>query len=129
MNSISKMNNTSIRVEQIHIPNPCTQNWNKLKGQDGKKFCDICQKHVHDVTNKTQDDLDELLNQNQGRVCISIENKSTSRFSHVNWVFAILLLWGITRCGRTSGEKTRLTGDTIGIQSLDSSKVCAPLNK
>jgi hypothetical protein len=45
----------------VRIPEPCTEDWNKMTPDKNGKFCGSCQKSVFDFTNKTDDEIKEIL--------------------------------------------------------------------
>lgn len=52
------------------IPDPCSENWEKMKIGIDSRFCDHCEKHVIDFTNKSRQEILEylLVNYNK-KVC------------------------------------------------------------
>jgi len=38
---------------KIHIPEPCSENWDKMTPQGGGRYCLSCDKVVTDFTNMT----------------------------------------------------------------------------
>lgn len=52
---------------QISIPQPCSENWNKMTPQEQGRFCDICQKCVVDLTNLSDAELYQYLLKNKGQ--------------------------------------------------------------
>jgi uncharacterized ubiquitin-like protein YukD len=61
----------SAKTISITIPHPCSQNWDKMEVQDGKRFCVSCQKLVIDFTNYRNDEIIKTL----------LESKVCGRFS------------------------------------------------
>jgi hypothetical protein len=54
----------------IRIPDPCHEDWNKMTPDDKGKFCNSCCKSVVDFTNKTdQEIIDILQSAGEGKVC------------------------------------------------------------
>lgn len=51
---------------KIHITEPCTENWDKMKSHPTGKFCDSCQKNVVDFTNKTEQEITEYIKAHEG---------------------------------------------------------------
>jgi hypothetical protein len=45
----------------VRIPEPCTEDWNKMTPDKNGKFCGSCQKSVVDFTNKTDDEIKDIL--------------------------------------------------------------------
>jgi hypothetical protein len=42
-----------MRATDIPIASPCGADWRTMKPSDTKRFCDACQKHVHDLSAMT----------------------------------------------------------------------------
>lgn len=52
---------------QISIPQPCSEDWNKMTPQEQGRFCDSCQKCVVDLTNFSDKELYQYLLANKGK--------------------------------------------------------------
>lgn len=57
-----------IRFKDIHIPKPCSVDYDNLPGNEVKRFCSSCEKHVYDFRGKDEAFLNEVF-QNTGKVC------------------------------------------------------------
>ena len=57
-----------IRFKDIHIPKPCSVDYDSLTGNEIKRFCDSCKKHVYDFRGKDEAYLNEVY-QKTGKVC------------------------------------------------------------
>lgn len=65
------MSDFSIPLEQFQIQTPCTEDWAGMHGDDAKRFCDKCNKHVHDLSHFDRAEADALLaRQTAGHVCV-----------------------------------------------------------
>ncbi len=54
----------------IRIPEPCHEDWNKMQPDDKGKFCGSCSKSVFDFSNKTDDEIKDILIANKDKhVC------------------------------------------------------------
>lgn len=54
----------------IHIPEPCHEDWNKMLPDEKGKFCLSCSKSVHDFSNKTDLEIQQILMSLKGqKVC------------------------------------------------------------
>lgn len=50
---------------KISIPEPCSEDWNKMTPDENGKFCSVCVKNVVDFTNKSKREIEEYLIQNR----------------------------------------------------------------
>lgn len=62
---------------QIKIPNPCPENWENMQDFPSGKFCEKCSKCVIDFTNKTDIQINEILQMANGQeICGRISKRS-----------------------------------------------------
>ena len=65
---------------QISVPQPCSEDWNKMTPQEQGRFCDSCQKCVVDFTSFSDKDLYEYMMANRGKkVCGRFFNHQLNR--------------------------------------------------
>lgn len=48
-------------LDDLRIPTPCTQSWDEMAGDDRTRFCGICEKHVHNLSEYTREEAGRLL--------------------------------------------------------------------
>lgn len=53
------------------IEKPCPANWDEMKGDEKKRYCEHCQLHVHNLSEMTPDEQRDLLSSDDTRKCIS----------------------------------------------------------
>lgn len=56
-------------MSNIHIPEPCHAKWNKMTPTEGGRFCDACQKTVHDFTQWKTTDIEALVESSPQPIC------------------------------------------------------------
>src|SRR5689334_606572 len=61
--------NSVMRKIKLTIPEPCHENWNKMKPCDQGKFCASCQKTVIDFTSMSDRQIAEHFKKHQGSLC------------------------------------------------------------
>lgn len=77
---------------KVNIPNPCSEDWNKMKIGVHSRFCDSCAKNVMDFTTKTRQEILEYLLENHGkRVCGRVAPNQLD-FSHSDILVTIKAL-------------------------------------
>lgn len=65
---------------QISIPQPCSEDWNKMTPQEQGRFCDSCQKCVVDFTGFTDEQLYKYFSEHRGKeVCGRFQNWQLKR--------------------------------------------------
>lgn len=61
------------QVNSIRIATPCSADWDKMKGDDRKRFCQDCKLNVYNVSELSAKEASDLINgANGGRVCMQI---------------------------------------------------------
>ncbi len=53
----------------IQIAKPCHQNWNEMAANEQGAFCKSCKKNVTDFTNKTENEIYNIVTTAQGELC------------------------------------------------------------
>lgn len=53
----------------LRIENPCHENWTQMTPLEKGRFCDACQKKVHDFTSSSKQELIDLYRLNDGHLC------------------------------------------------------------
>ena len=56
-------------LDQLSIPLPCPERWSDLVGDDRRRYCERCAKHVYDFSKLTTTEVLALLTTLQGDVC------------------------------------------------------------
>jgi hypothetical protein len=64
------MRQSPLRLEVLRIENPCPADWEQMTGTAQKRFCQGCQKHVHNLSAMTTDEAERLVCQSAGELCI-----------------------------------------------------------
>ncbi|BDS05285.1 hypothetical protein NT6N_03250 [Oceaniferula spumae] len=60
-----------------YIPKPCHENWNAMSGDEKRKFCAKCSTHVHDLSEKSAEEIRSLHEANGGKLCGSFKLRSS----------------------------------------------------
>jgi hypothetical protein len=72
-----------MRSNQVQIDSPCHESWEAMDGDEERRFCGVCQKHVHNLSAMRHDEAKELLKQSAGdHLCVryAAETDGTLRF-------------------------------------------------
>ncbi len=66
-------------LKNLTVPSPCTEDWNRMKGNDQVRFCEHCDSSVHNLSQMTPNQALRLAAGSNGRLCIRFERDSTGR--------------------------------------------------
>jgi hypothetical protein len=71
---------TNDPLDGLTVSVPCTEPWEKMKGDDRRRYCAKCRLHVHDLSSMTRDEaLDLLGNAAGGRTCVRFSRRPDGR--------------------------------------------------
>lgn len=59
-----------MKINQLHIPKPCGESWDKMTGGAKERFCDACQHEVHDLSAMTKREAEALLERGGESLCV-----------------------------------------------------------
>jgi hypothetical protein len=72
-----------MRSDQVHIDSPCHESWDAMTGDSERRFCGVCEKHVHNLSAMRHDDAQALLGAAPGEnLCVryAVEDDGSLRF-------------------------------------------------
>ena len=119
---------------KISIPEPCHEDWNKMSPEQQGRFCGVCSKTVVDFSNKSQVEVDAIIDEKKGeKVCgrfrieqvetpltLSIPTFFPAHGLSFRKLFAVALFLvfgtGLFSCQSQQGElvgKIAITGDML----------------
>jgi hypothetical protein len=120
---------------QVEIKSPCHESWDAMHGDDSRRFCDVCAKHVHNLSAMERDEATELLRTNKGEhLCVryaSHEDGSIafrdslvpmSRLRSVRTAFAAVML---AACSPHDGPPIQDLGE-VAIEAMARDAVASP---
>jgi hypothetical protein len=64
-----KKDHSKLQLKNISIKQPCSENWQDMDSQTGGRFCRNCQKQVIDFTDKTDEDLRRIIEEQGSNLC------------------------------------------------------------
>lgn len=91
----------------LPIARPCHERFDAMHGDEKRRFCDSCEKHVHDLSAGTEEEARELLAANQGnRICVRFthEASGTVRFRAAATVAAVAAAVAVSGCSSQVAE-------------------------
>lgn len=57
-------------IHDLQIASPCKADWDKMTGDERKRFCDSCKLHVYNISAMTLPEAEALIIGAEGRVCV-----------------------------------------------------------
>jgi ankyrin repeat protein len=57
-------------VDRISVKDPCSQDWETMKGNDRVRFCDHCAKNVNNLSTVTRKEAKRIVRGSGGNICI-----------------------------------------------------------
>ncbi len=63
-------------LDDIDIASPCRAAWDDMNGSDTVRHCGLCQLNVYNLSGMSRDEAEELIQQNEGHVCVRFLRRS-----------------------------------------------------
>src|SRR4051812_40258229 len=79
------MTRTHVPLEVLKIENPCPADWNAMAGDERKRFCQGCQKHVHNLSAMPRAEAERLVCESAGNLCVRMALNAEGRFVTVGY--------------------------------------------
>lgn len=67
--SASQTKKNHLKKLQLILTNPCSENWDEMQPSKAGRFCDKCEKHIVDLTSKSDAELIDFFKQKKENVC------------------------------------------------------------
>ncbi len=117
-------------LDDIRIASPCKASWEDMVGDDRSRFCDDCALHVYNVAGLQGEEVINLIEERQGRLCMRLYQREDGtlltkncprglaaarrKVARVGLVLAVLLgaslTVAVTALGSATGCATSLAG-------------------
>ncbi len=71
-----------MKADDLTIREPCAEDWSAMTGDGPRRYCDACERSVHNLSQMTEAEADALLRSRTGRLCVryAIGTDGTIRF-------------------------------------------------
>lgn len=79
------MARNTIPLEVLRIDAPCPAEWSAMAGDDAKRFCQGCRKHVHNLSAMTRDEAETLVCASAGSMCVRMEVGPDGRVATIDY--------------------------------------------
>jgi hypothetical protein len=63
------------RIDQLQVISPCSAGWDRMSGDDKKRFCAECDKFVYDFSQMTRRQVEAIVSIHRGRMCARIARR------------------------------------------------------
>jgi len=63
-------------LTNLQIASPCSVDWNTMRGDERKRFCDLCELNVYNVAGMTEKEVRELVSLANGRLCMRLMRRA-----------------------------------------------------
>jgi hypothetical protein len=73
------MTTPKFNIDKLQIAAPCPVGWESMKGDDRKRFCDLCSLNVYNISEMTRGEVEKLAADPDGRVCARIYRRADGR--------------------------------------------------
>jgi hypothetical protein len=88
-------------MRRLHLPiqNPCHEDWTAMESDgESRRFCDVCTKHVHDLSTMTESTARAVLASESanGRVCVRYTTDATGNIKFKAETVEAPSLWRMT---------------------------------
>ena len=57
-------------LDVIEVKQPCPMSWEQMRGDDTRRFCAHCNKHVHNLSAMPADEAEKLVCSAAGELCV-----------------------------------------------------------
>lgn len=121
------MSTTQRSLDVIQVETPCTADWESMRGGDRVRFCDHCQKNVHNLSAMTEDEATRLVCEQAGELCVRYSRDAKGRTATLDyqptpkrrmawplWAFvgaaAAVCAWVVGVVGHGPGRPTAVMG-------------------
>ena len=64
------MSDVSQLPGSLTIASPCPEDWNRMEGDEKRRYCGRCQLHVYNLSAMTSEEAAELVDERSGRLCV-----------------------------------------------------------
>lgn len=102
-------------MRRLHLPiqNPCHEDWTAMESDgESRRFCDVCTKHVHDLSAMTESKAREVLASEsaKGRVCVRYTTDATGNIKFKTETVEAPSLWRMTLAAASMAMALFTTG-------------------
>ena len=79
------MNSRRIVLEQIDVPEPCTEEWDRMTGDGPVRFCEHCRKNVYNLSEMPREEAERLVCESAGSLCVRFYRSAAGEVLTLNY--------------------------------------------
>jgi hypothetical protein len=68
--------NNKFDINSLRIASPCPVGWETMKGDERKRFCDMCSLSVYNISEMTRNEAEAFIGKAEGRICARIYRRA-----------------------------------------------------
>jgi len=72
-------------LDLVEVQSPCPRDWNQMSGSAQTRFCEHCQKHVHDLSAMTLSEAEALICRQAGELCVRFTRFADGRIKTLDY--------------------------------------------
>src|SRR5215475_7681682 len=63
------------KLDQLQVVSPCSTGWDRMSGDEKKRFCSECNKFVYDFSQMTRRQVEAIVSIHRGRMCARVTRR------------------------------------------------------
>jgi hypothetical protein len=71
-------------LDVLEVDDPCPEDFGAMMGSGPVRFCGLCRENVYDLSEMTRAEAEELIQQAEGRICVSFYRRADGTVSTVD---------------------------------------------
>ena len=72
-------------LDSLKVLEPCRRDWGAMPGDDTRRFCNQCQKYVHNLSGMTGDAARQLVENRPDEFCVRFQQDVTGRVMTIDY--------------------------------------------
>lgn len=124
-------------IDNVRVASPCTEDWNKMHGNDRVRTCDHCVKEVNNLSELTRKQAKQLVRSSDGNLCIRYFEHPVTKAPLFSAQFHQItrrtgIAAGVVGASISLATLTYAQGEPIRVEKqvpVDKSVVVEPLNR
>src|SRR5687767_11236701 len=105
-------------LDVIEVRTPCPADWEQMAGNHTKRFCQHCQKHVHNLSAMPADEAERLVCESAGRLCVRFARDDSGKVLTLDyrgttqrrWTWKVWTLIALVGATITAGVQAMIFG-------------------